>query len=77
MLGGIGHALVSAFEEAVNAMRNRDIMILREIDAALADAKKGLEGDAKNGLENVTKVLQRNRDTLADAIGTQSGVVVE
>ena len=71
------HEFFAAFEEAVNAMRNRDIMMLREIDAALGDAKKGLEGDAKNGLETVTKVLQRNRDTLADVVGTQGGVVVE
>ncbi|MBI5511510.1 MAG: hypothetical protein HY903_22365 [Deltaproteobacteria bacterium] len=60
----------STFEEAVNAMRNRDVVMMREMDAALADAKKGLEGDAKHGLESIAKVLQRNRDMLAEGVGT-------
>ena len=71
------HEFFSAFEEAVSAMRNRDIMVLRDIDAALADAKKGLEGDAKRCLETVTKVLQRNKDLLVEAVGAQGGVQVE
>ncbi len=66
------HEFFSAFEEAVNAMRNRDMMTLREIDGLLSEAKKG--GGAA---DQVGKVLQRYRDQLADSLGETGGVKVD
>jgi hypothetical protein len=69
------HEFFAAFEEAVNTMRNRDMMVLRDVEGALADVKKGLEGDSKAGLEATRKTLQRYKDSLVDSLGTNEGGV--
>ncbi len=67
----------SVFEDAVNSMRNRDRMSLREVETALDDAKKGLSGDAKSGLDAVVRFLERRRNALTEAVGGGEGVDVE
>lgn len=67
----------SVFEDAVNTLRNRDRMALRDVEAAIDDARKGLSGDAKSGLDSVVRYLERRRDALATAVGGGEGVDVE
>jgi hypothetical protein len=69
------HDFFAAFEEAVNAMRNRDIMALRDIDGALAEVTKS--NDPKAVVEATTKVLRRYRANLAESVGDAGGVAVE
>ena len=67
----------ASFEEAINAMRSRDAMALRDIEAALAEAKEAGDKDAKSSLENTVKALDRRRDQLAQLLARSEGVLVE
>jgi len=67
----------SAFEDAVNALRNRDKMSLREIEAALAAAQKGLDGNGREALESIIRMLEKKRDVLQEAVGDGADVEVE
>ncbi len=60
------HDFFAAFEEAVKAMRDRDVSTLRDLEHALNDAKKG--GDAKAALDGVVRIIERQRDALADSL---------
>src|SRR5688572_18276398 len=61
----------AAFEEAVTALRNRDLEALRDLDAVLEGAKSGDKGaDAVNA-------LKKYRQVLASSLGQAGGVSVE
>ncbi|OGQ90909.1 MAG: hypothetical protein A2289_26860 [Deltaproteobacteria bacterium RIFOXYA12_FULL_58_15] len=65
------------FEEAVNAMRTRDLMMMRDIEVAMAEVEQGLRGDNKRGLEYAHQALKRYRSALADSLGAGEGVAVD
>jgi hypothetical protein len=56
----------TAFEEAVATLRTRDEGVVKELDAAVAQAKKALAGDSKRGLEEAIAALERQKATLAE-----------
>ncbi len=60
----------AAFEEAVNAMRNRDADALRDFDAVLESTKAGDKSDAIN-------TIKKYRAMLASSLGQGGGVGVE
>lgn len=69
------HEFFAAFEEAVNAMRNRDIAAVRELDEALADARKN--SDKQAAIDALAVAVQRHRDALSRSIGRGEGAAVE
>lgn len=56
-----------AFDEAITTLAKRDLAYLRDIDDALSEAKKTAATSPELALGNLVNLLQRQRDTLADA----------
>jgi hypothetical protein len=67
------HEFFAAFEEAIAAMRKRDIMTLRDIESTLSNVRGN---DPNAGTEDAQRALQRYRDVLVGTLG-QDGVQVE
>lgn len=64
----------SVFEDAINTLRNRDRAALRELDTAIIEAKKGVSGDAKVGLDSALVFMERQREAISEAVGGHRGV---
>lgn len=67
------HEFFASFEEAINAMRNRDIAALRDFDQILTDIKRGESGDAKAALQSISKIVQQQRNVISDMLGGPAG----
>ncbi len=59
----------TAFEEALQGMRTRDLALLRDIDGLLAEAKGSSAGDAAAQLQKAVELLERQRAVLTESLG--------
>ncbi len=59
----------SAFEEAVSALRNRDLANLKQLESALSNTS------AKDG--ELAKVAEKIRESLSSSLGGADGIAVE
>lgn len=67
--------------DAVHSLRHRDLNALKEIDRALASAKRGLVPNAdsatmRQALSDATTALQEQRTILAHTVGSGEGVSI-
>jgi hypothetical protein len=58
-----------AFEEAVNAMRNRDLDALRDLQQSLARIEALADKDKEQALNDACGVIERYRAILAETVG--------
>ena len=58
----------AVFEEAVGSLKTRDASAMKNIDEALAAAKKAGQSDARAGLDEAVHALERFRAALAETL---------
>jgi hypothetical protein len=62
------HDFFAAFEEAVTAMRNRDVQTHRDLEQILAKINEASRKEPDKALQEARGALERYRDVLADSL---------
>ncbi len=59
----------TAFEDAIAMLKTRDTAALKSLEEALEQARAGVRADAKAGLEQAIRGLEKQREVLIGALG--------